>query len=461
MSAAILTLLVGAVLILVIIAANGYFVAQEFAYMSVDRSRLAARADAGDTKSKRALAVTRRTSFMLSGAQLGITITGLLVGYVAEPLVGESLGVLLGGAGIPTAVTVGVSTIGVLVLATLVQMIFGELYPKNLAISAPEPLARALARSTQVYLAAFGWLIWVFDASANALLRLLRIQPVHDVDASASAEDLKRAVADSRDSGHLPEHLSLLVDRVLEFPEEDVEHAMVPRARVATVPADASLAELRTLMAHAHSRYPVLGEGGQPVGVVELVDLLRSHAPDDAPVTALMRSPLLLPTLMPLPDALATMREVRAQLACVIDEYGGFAGILTTEDLAEELIGEISDEHDHVIGSGMIADGPQRWLADGSVPLDEAARTIGTELPEEDVETLAGIVIRAVGGFAAAGETVTLALPNDPADLVLDHPVRRELQIEVLAVANHVPSKLRVTLLVSEQKPSSGKEETR
>ncbi len=196
MIAALLLFLVGTLVILAIIAANGYFVAQEFAYMSVDRTRLAASAAKGDASAKRALAVTRRTSFMLSGAQLGITVTGLLVGFVAEPLVGQSLGVLLGGIGIPTEVGVAAGTMLALVAATLIQMIFGELYPKNLAIANPEPLARGLARSTLIYLTVFGWLIGLFDKSANLLLRALRIEPVHDLDVTASAMDLPHIIAD-------------------------------------------------------------------------------------------------------------------------------------------------------------------------------------------------------------------------------------------------------------------------
>ncbi|MHD0175255.1 CNNM domain-containing protein, partial [Corynebacterium diphtheriae] len=124
-------------------------------------------------------ASARRTSFMLSGAQLGITVTGLMVGYVAEPMVGAALTELLGGTALPSEVVIAISTLGVLVVATLVQMIIGELYPKNLAIANPEPLARALARPTQIYLGLFGWLIWVFDKAAEVLLKLLRIEPVH------------------------------------------------------------------------------------------------------------------------------------------------------------------------------------------------------------------------------------------------------------------------------------------
>ena len=165
-----LGLLLGILVVLAIIAANGYFVAQEFAYMSVDRTRLAARAAQGDVAAKRALAVTKRTSFMLSGAQLGITITGLLVGFVAEPLVGQSLGVLLGGAGVAPEVGIAVGTLLALGVATIVQMIFGELYPKNLAIANPEPLARRLAGSTLVYMTVFGWLISFFDKDRKSVV---------------------------------------------------------------------------------------------------------------------------------------------------------------------------------------------------------------------------------------------------------------------------------------------------
>src|SRR5687768_6501281 len=152
----VLSLLLGVAVVLAITVVTGYFVAQEFAYMAVDRSALAARAEAGDTAAKRALRITRRTSFMLSGAQLGITVTGLLVGFVAEPLIGAGLGELLGGVGIPSGVGVAVGTVLALLFSTVVQMVFGELFPKNLAIARPEPVARRLAWSTALYLSAFG-----------------------------------------------------------------------------------------------------------------------------------------------------------------------------------------------------------------------------------------------------------------------------------------------------------------
>ncbi|NUL49077.1 HlyC/CorC family transporter [Cellulosimicrobium funkei] len=444
---AVLLLLLGIVVIGLIIAANGYFVAQEFAYMSVDRVRLQAQAKTGDAAAERALKITQRTSFMLSGAQLGITITGLLVGYVAEPMVGQALGDLLGGAGIPPAVSISVATVLALVVATVVQMIFGELYPKNLAIAAPEPLARGLARSTGIYLAVFGWLIVVFDKSANALLRLLRIEPVHDVDTTATAQDLDRMVADSRDSGDLPEELSVLIDRVLDFPDQDVEHAMIPRSQVDTVSPDTTISDVRALMARAHTRYPVVTPDQQPVGVVHLTDVLLRPIHDSAPVATIMRDPLLVPTLMPLPDALVEFTRARTQLACVIDEYGGFAGVLTVEDMAEELVGELTDEHDAAPFPDITEEQDDVWRMAGDVHVDEVERTVGHPLPDGDFETLSGLVIAELGELPEAEQTVTIDLPEDPRDVVLDEPIHRHLHIEVTEVARHVPSELLVRLV--------------
>src|SRR5882757_8970163 len=225
----------GILVVLLITAVTGYFVAQEFAYMAVDRSRLKTMAEGGDVAAQRALAVTRRTSFMLSGAQLGITVTGLLVGFVAEPWIGAGIGALLGGVGVPQAVGVAVGTVLALLISTVVQMVFGELFPKNLAIARPEPVARRLARSTALYLSLFGWLIRLFDHASNLLLKAVRIEPVHDVEHAATPRDLEHIVAASRDSGDLPVELSTLLDRTLDLHERSAGHAMIPRPRVATI----------------------------------------------------------------------------------------------------------------------------------------------------------------------------------------------------------------------------------
>lgn len=441
----VLSLLVGMLVVLAITAATGWFVAQEFAYMAVDRSRLAARTAAGDPAARRALAVTRRTSFMLSGAQLGITVTGLLVGYVAEPLIGESLGEALGGVGVPTGVGIAVGTVLALLFSTLVQMVFGELFPKNLAIARPEPVAVALAASTTLYLRVMGWLVRVFDSASNALLRLLRIEPVHDVEHSATVRDLEHIVAESAQSGDLPTELSVLLDRILDFPERDVEHAMIPRSRVDVVRPDDTVGDLRVRMSTGHSRYPVVSDDEDVLGVVHLQDVLATAEPDDTPVAALLRPPVLVPTSMALPDALRALTGTN-QLACVLDEYGGLAGVVTVEDLAEELVGEITDEHDPVTGAAPVLD-DGAWVMPGDVHLDEVERAIGRDLPRGDVETIAGLVIEAHGALPPVGTSVLVLLPADPAELAhADQAEEVWMRVDVLEVDRHVPATVRVTV---------------
>ena len=445
MTEAVLTLLLGILLTLAIIAACGFFVAQEFAYMSVDRSRMAARAEKGDAQAQRVLAITKRTSFMLSGAQLGITVTGLLIGYVAEPLIGRSIGTLLGGVGLDPAVSVLIGTVGALLLATVVTMIFGELYPKNLAIASPEPLARALAVPTRIYLMLFGWLITVFDVAANALLRLLRIEPLEDVDESATARDLEAIIEESRVSGDLPDDLSMIIDRILDFPQRDVEHAMVPRSRIDSISPETTIGEVRALMATGHTRYPVIGDEDDPVGVVELIDLLRGQYADDAPVSTMMRDAVVLPTTMQLPIALDRMRQTRNELACVVDEYGNFDGILTIEDLTEEVIGELSDEHD-VETAEVAAVGDDAWTVPGDLHLDELERVIGHDLAATDAETAAGLVIETHGDLPQIGMVVRIDLPERPSETVQGIDIERWLTVEVVEVDRHVPSQLAVRL---------------
>ncbi|MCK6211503.1 hemolysin family protein [Georgenia sp. EYE_87] len=453
----VLSLLVGVLVVMLITAATGYFVAQEFAYMGVDRSRTSARAQAGDDGAKRVLSITRRTSFMLSGAQLGITVTGLLVGYVAEPLIGTALGTMLGGVGVSAGVSAAGGAVLALLFSTVVQMVFGELFPKNFAIARPGPVALRLARSTTIYLTLFGWLIWVFDQASNLLLRALRMEPVHDVEHSATARDLEHIVEESRETGDLSVELSMMLDRILDFPRRTVEHAMIPRSRVDTVEDVDTVGHVRTLMTSGHSRYPVLAENTQDVvGVVHLADVLSTTEPDDAPVTALMRPPLVISHLTALPDALRRLGESTNQLACVVDEYGGFTGVLTLEDLAEELVGEITDEHDPVVPTYRPEEGDGVWVMSGDVHVDELERALGADLPRGDYETVAGLVMAHHGGLAEVGTALDIELPPDPGDLVREgEPEPRYIRVEVLQVERHVPSTVRITL------PGAGEEVAR
>ncbi|MBF4161441.1 hemolysin family protein [Nocardioides acrostichi] len=450
----VLTLLLGLLVILAITAATGYFVAQEFAYMSADRSRLAAMAADGDRGAARALDITRRTSFMLSGAQLGITVTALLVGYAAEPLVGAAIGTALGGVGVPTAVGVTIGTMAALVVSTGVQMVLGELFPKNLAIARPERLAIALARSTQLYLRLFGWLIAFFDRASERLLRAVGMEPVHDVEHAVTRDDLGAIVSDSRASGDLAPDLSLLLDRLVEFPDRDVAHAMVPRARVGVVTTDLTLAELwETTSRDAHSRHPVLDVSGDVVGVVDLLDVLdrleAQGTPDGsaaARVSEVMRPPLLVPASMRLPDALTTLLDATSPLACVLDEHGELAGVVTVEDLAEELVGEIDDEHDPVShldpddpdAPGAVGEEVVEWRLAGALPLDEVARRIGRPLPACSQETLGGLVVAVLGRLPVEGDAVAVELPSGP--MASEHTPVTRLHLQVLEVRRHVPA---------------------
>lgn len=448
----ILGILLGVVVVVLITAATGYFVAQEFGYMAVDRARLRARAAEGDAGAVRALDITRRTSFMLSGAQLGITVTGLLVGYVAEPLIGDGVGELLGVAGVPTAIGVAIGTVFALLLSTVVQMVFGELFPKNLAIARPEPVARALALSTKIYLSLFGWLIRLFDAASNALLKALRIEPVHDVEHSATPRDLEAIIDDSRDSGDLRPELAALLDRSVDFSERTARAAMIPRPRVSWVRADDTVAELTRVMAGGHSRYPVLGMppdadadagGSAPdlVGVVCLRDVLAWTGGAEAPVSELMRAPVLVPSTLPLPQVLERLRAEGEELACVLDEYGDLAGVITVEDVAEELVGEITDEHDPADAdrAHTSADG---WMVPGDRHVDEVSRLIDAELPEGEYQTIAGLVVSELARLPEPGDTVDVTIADDDPD-----EPDRTLRATVRSVDRRVPAEVHLRWL--------------
>lgn len=319
----------------------------------------------------------------------------------------------MGDVGIPVAVGVAIGTVLAVLFSTVVQMVFGELFPKNLSIARPEPVARRLALSTSIYLKVFGPVISLFDAASNLLLKALRIEPVHDVEHSASPRDLEHIVAESREVGELPAELSTLLDRVLDFPTRTAEHAMVPRPLVDFVAADTSLSEVRDLMAVGHTRYPVVGTNPDDVvGIVHLHDLLERL--DETSLTAadLARPAAIVPTTLPLPAVLERLDTTSDdEMAVVIDEYGGIAGIITVEDIAEEITGEIDDEHD-TTSSEPIELTDDGWLARGDTHLDEVSRVIGHEVAEGDYETLSGLVISTSGGLPQVGDSVELPLAD-------------------------------------------------
>jgi CBS domain containing-hemolysin-like protein len=438
---ALLDVLLGVAVVVAVTALTGWFVAQEFGYMAVDRARLRASAGAGDPGARRALSITGRTSFMLSGAQLGITVTGLVVGYVAEPLIGTGLGDLLGGIGLPADAGIAVGTAAALLFATVVQMVFGELVPKNLAIARPEPVARRLALSTSAYLAVFGRLVRLFDSASNLVLRALRIEPVHDVEHAATPRDLEAIIDESRESGDLRPDLSALLDRVLDFEDRTARSAMIPRPRVATASADDTVATLAGRMAAGHSRYPVLAGGADDVvGVVCLRDVLAlpEHRWNAVLVREVARPTVVVPDSLPLPRVLEALRTANDEVACVVDEYGGFAGVLTVEDIAEELVGEITDEHDPE-GTDEPRRSADTWTVPGSLHPQEVERLVGLDLPDGDYQTIGGLVIDRLGRLPDRGDAVTLHLPR-----LLDDGAADELVLTVRSVDHRVPGTVEV-----------------
>jgi len=448
-------ILLGALAVTALTAATGYFVAQEFAFMAVDRSRLRARASAGDAGAARTLRITGRTSFMLSGAQLGITVTGLLAGYVAEPMIGAGVSALLGGTGVPVAIGATTGAVLALVFVTVVQMIFGELFPKNLAIARPEFLARRLALSTGLYLTIAGPVIRLFDLSATLLLRAIRVTPVDDVRHAATPRDLQSIVADSRANGDLSRELSTLLERTLDFHEATAGHAMVPRPRVVSVRPDMSVARAVEMMAAGHSRLPVLGTDVDDIlGVVRLRDVLDLAERDlsDRAVADLLRPAIVVPGSLPLPGVLDQLRAAHEEFACVVDEYGGLAGVITVEDIAEELVGEIADEHDPLDEAEVRRAADGTWLLPGDLHTDEVARLIGHELPIGDYETVGGLVISELRRLPAPGDHVTVPLPRAFTAQAVEPSW--SVVFTVADVERHVPRLVRAALRENALEPA-------
>ncbi|NUT44246.1 MAG: HlyC/CorC family transporter [Thermoactinospora sp.] len=427
----------GLLALFLLTAATGYFVAQEFAFVAVDRGILRDQAAAGDKSAEKALHVTSRLSFMLSGAQLGITVTALLVGFLAEPAISALVRPLLGDTPGWVSVAIGVFA------ATVVQMVLGELMPKNLGIAKPEPVAKALAGSTLVYLAVAGPVIKLFDAAATGLLRKVGVEPVEEVEQGATPEELSRIIAESTQAGELPPRLSELLERALEFGDRIAEEIMVPRPRVVVVRADRPVSELiESMRSSGHSRFPVIGADGDVVGVTGVRELLASGLTEGT-IEQISRPAVLVPDSLPLPTVLAHMRQAKDDMVCVIDEYGDLAGVISVEDMAEELVGELVDENDpEPLGAVEQPDGA--WEVPGTLRLDEIERATGLALPEsDDYDTVAGLILARLGRMPEPGDMVTVELipESDPFD---EDSQEQQAVLTVLSLHRRVPEWVRL-----------------
>ncbi|TDE16990.1 HlyC/CorC family transporter [Actinomadura sp. 6K520] len=429
-----MTAVLGVLAVILLTAATGYFVAQEFAYVAADRATLEQAAERGDASAKRALKVIGRLSFMLSGAQLGITMTTLVVGFIAKPALAELIEPLLEVAGVPLGATGAIALATGFVLATLIQMLMGELFPKNLALARAESLARALATSTLIYLAVAGPLIRLFDSSAERLLRAVGVEPVQELHGGATLEELGDIIGKSHSAGHLPADLSGLLERALSFGDLTADEVMVPRPQVRTLPGTAPVADLVALIRETgHSAYPVYGqEVDDVIGVAGVREVADDALDPATPVSRVARPALLVPGSQPLYGVIEHMRDSGEEFACVVDEYGGLAGILTFEDVAEELVGEISDETDaREVAPTSGPDGS--WLVDASMRIDEIGRLTGFDLPEGDsYDTLGGLVMAELRRLPSPGDRLTVDL--DPGSV----------ELEVVSVARRVAEKILI-----------------
>lgn len=418
--------------VIVLITANGYFVAVEFSFIAAKRSTFVEGADSGDQRSKRALQVQKRLSFMLSGAQLGITVTTLVLGFVAEPAIATVIEPVLDAAGIPESASFGIALTIALVLATMAQMVFGELAPKNLAIAKPEPIARALATSTWMFMRVAGPIIRLFDGSANRLLRLIGVESVDELRGAVSTEELDLIVDSSAQSGHLTLLQASLLDRAIDFADLEASDAMVPWNRVDTIAADATAADLRDLMASTHSRFPVVDDDGQIKGIVHAKDLLGvdRNAYGSTTVLSMSHQSLAVPEAAGLDVVLGELREHATEMAIVIDEYGGPAGVVTLEDIVEELVGEIEDEYDWGAISEHLETEHGVWSVAATSRPDEIERVTGFELPDGEYDTVAGLVLDRLERIPEVGDSI-----------VVDG-----VQIEVMEVDGYAIQKVRLRL---------------
>jgi CBS domain containing-hemolysin-like protein len=438
-------------LAMVLVAACGAFVAAEFALVTVPRSTVEREAASGDRKSQGVLTSLRALSTQLSGAQLGITVTNLGIGFLAEPAIASLVGPGLENAGLSASAASSVALTIALVLATSITMIFGELVPKNLAIAAPLATARAVAGFQRGFTKATAWPIRFFNGTANAILRRLGIEPQEELASARSAEELSALVRHSANSGTLAEDTAELVERSLAFGDRRARDAMTPRSQMVSLrPEDTLDMLITTAKESGHSRFPVI-EVIQENGHTEIDVLGLAHVRGalavpfeqraHTTVATVVTDATLVPDSLELDELLDDLRAGGLQMALLIDEFGSLAGLVTLEDLVEEIVGEVRDEHDtdeFVPAAG--ADGS--WHLPGLMRVDEASERLGVELPEDEAyDTLGGLVADELGRLAAVGDSIELISAQVPGE------DRQRLRLDVLDLDGHRVESVRIAVL--------------
>ncbi len=395
---------------LVLTVGTGFFVASEFALVNLDRSDLEARQARGEKRLTQTIAALKITSTHLSSAQLGITLTTLLTGYTLEPAFSSFLEPVLGGVPAPAGPIIA-SVIAVIV-ATLLSMIIGELVPKNFALALPRASAKVVIPFQTIFTAVFRPAISLLNNSANAILRSIGIEPKEELSGARTAEELTSLVRRSAREGSLDRDTATLLARTLAFSEHSAADVMTPRPRVSSVErTDTAQSVIDLARETGYSRFPVIDDGIDDV--VGLVHVKQAVAvPRDrrrsVPVSALQTDALRVPETMRLDTLIGDLRQAGYQMAVVVDEYGGTAGVATLEDLVEELVGEVADEHDRE-RAGVVRS--RDWLTfPGSLRPDELKERADVSVPEDGpYETVGGFIMSELGRLPVVGDVVHVA----------------------------------------------------
>ncbi len=403
-----MNLALGLTAVILLILANAFFVAVEFALVAVDRTGLELRAAEGSRRARTALGLLRRLSFNLSGAQLGITIASLALGILAEPVVAVAIEPLVGRA-VAEESALGVSVVIAIAVTTVVQMVVGELVPKSVAVARPLETSMRLAVPFNGFVAVLRPFISVSNSAANALLRLVGVEPTEELSSVRSREELRRLVHASREGGTLRPQAAELLQRTFRFGEKTAADALTPRVSVEALELDSSVADLLARSADTGlSRFPVhAGDLDRIVGVVhvkEVLGLPRSER-STAALTALVRPVAMVPESKPLDDLMVELQQSAAHLAVVLDEYGGTAGIITLEDLVEEIVGDIADEHDPDSALPAVRAWRGAHVLSGRLHHDEVVEACGFAMPVGEFETLAGFALDRLGRVPDVGDT--------------------------------------------------------
>lgn len=390
---------------------TGLFVASEFALVNLDRADLEARQAAGESRLSLTISALRITSTHLSSAQLGITLTTLLTGYTMEPAISNLLAPVFDAWGIPEGVSRPLAAVIGVSIATVFSMILGELVPKNFALAVPRQTAKLVMPFQVAFTTVFRPAIVVLNGSANGVLRAIGIEPKEELSGARTAEELSSLVRRSAIAGVLEEDTASLLDRSLTFARLSAADVMTPRPSIHALAADDSAEDVIQLARRTgHSRFPVYGESMDDItGIVHLkaaVSVPRERRAD-VPAAALATEPLRFPEAVHLDVLVAELRARGYQMAVVVDEYGGTAGVVTLEDLVEEIVGEVLDEHDRRrAGIVRVED---TVIFPGELRPDEVRDRTGIRIPEGDVyDTVGGYIMSVLERIPAVGDTVEI-----------------------------------------------------